>query len=125
MYISIDRKILSLTVNVLGDIGSIEGNACSPYDQFSLEKIIMTNTLKSESARLGHIKRRLRRAEPLMGDLLKLALDVVGDGNTDNELTDRIAKKLKTGQSLDDYELHLMEDVFLLHARLASANSSH
>ncbi len=82
----------------------------------------MANSSKSTSARLGHVKRRLIRDEPLAGDHLKLALDVVGDGNTGDRLIDGIANKLKTGQKLDAYELHLVVDVFLLHAKLASAS---
>ncbi len=83
----------------------------------------MTNASKSMSARLGYIKRRLKAEEALTGKHLELALDVVGDGSTGNELIDGIANKLQTGQKLDDYELHLMLDVFLLHAKLASASA--
>lgn len=82
----------------------------------------MTNASKSMSARFGHIKRRIRREEALTGKYLELALDVVGDGSTGNELIDGISNKLQTGQKLDPYELHLMLDVFLLHAKLASAS---
>lgn len=37
----------------------------------------MTNASKSMSARLGHVKRRIVREEPLAGDHMKLALDVL------------------------------------------------
>ncbi|MCG5077225.1 hypothetical protein [Paraburkholderia tagetis] len=83
----------------------------------------MTGASKSMSARFGHIKRRLIRDEPLTGDLLKLALDVVGDGDSGDAQIDTIANKLMSGQKLGTYELHLMVDVFLLHARLASASA--
>jgi hypothetical protein len=43
---------------------------------------------------------------------LELAIDAVG-GHTE------IAEKLKAGQQLSEYELHLMVDMYLLHARLA------
>jgi hypothetical protein len=66
---------------------------------------------KRVSARCGHVKRRLVRNERLEGDLLEFAVGVAGEG------TD-IAEKLKAGQQLSGYELHLMVDVFLLHARL-------
>ena len=56
--------------------------------------------------------RRLRKGERLTGDLLELAIGTVA-GNP--ELVD----KLKSGQPLDDYELHCMVDMYLLHARLA------
>ncbi|WP_153228319.1 hypothetical protein [Achromobacter xylosoxidans] len=80
----------------------------------------MTNELKSMSARLGHVKRRLARGEPLTGNHLRVALDAIGQGNTGDELIDGIACKLKVDQELNAYELHLMIDVFLLHAKLAS-----
>lgn len=84
----------------------------------------MVNATKSMSARFGHIKRRLIREEALTGKHLELALDVVGDGSTGDELIDGISNKLQTGQKLDAYELHLMLDVFLLHAKLAVASAS-
>ena len=83
----------------------------------------MVNESRSMSARLGHVKRRLLRDEPLTGDLLELALDVVGDGYSGSAQIDEIANKLMSGQKLGAYELHLLVDVFLLHARLASANT--
>lgn len=66
---------------------------------------------KRVGARCGHVKRRLIRNERLEGDLLEFAVGVAGEG------TD-IAKKLEAGEKLSAYELHLMLDVFLLHARL-------
>jgi hypothetical protein len=43
---------------------------------------------------------------------LTFALDAIAD--------DGIAAKLKAGERLSDYELHLMVDVYLLHTRLGS-----
>lgn len=67
---------------------------------------------KRFGARCGHIKRKLRLGERLEGELLEIAVDVAGPHS-------QIVDKLKAGQPLGDYELHLMLDVFLLHARLA------
>ena len=64
---------------------------------------------KKISTKCGHVKRCLSQNEPLTGKVLKFALSVV-DGD--------IADKLKAGQPLSDYELHLMLDVYLLHKRL-------
>jgi len=81
----------------------------------------MTNAeKKSWGARLGHIKRRLNNDEPLTGNHLALALDVIGNGNSRDSLVNEIARKLKAGQKLDPYERHLMVGVFLLHARFTS-----
>jgi hypothetical protein len=70
---------------------------------------------KSHGASYGHVKRQIKEGKVLKGEVLELALGVLGQ----DDLSKKMAAKLKTGQSLDDYELHLMLDVFLLHARLA------
>jgi len=67
---------------------------------------------KRNSARCGHVKRKLRKGERLTGELLEFAVDVAGDHT-------EIVENLKAGHQLGDYEMHLMIDVFLLHARLA------
>lgn len=70
---------------------------------------------RSRSAKCGHVKRRLRRNEPLTGELLRLALETIGadNGPTRDTLCDGIASKLVAGEQFDEYELHLMVDVFL------------
>lgn len=70
---------------------------------------------RSRSARYGHIKRRLRRNERLTGELLMLGLEAIGadNGPTGDSLRDGIASKLVAEERLDEYELHLMVDVFL------------
>jgi hypothetical protein len=65
---------------------------------------------KARIARCGHIKRRLVRGERLTGKLLTYALDVIRD--------DVIAAKLQAGDTLTDYEMHLVLDLYLLHERL-------
>jgi len=72
---------------------------------------------RSIAAKYGHIKRRLRNVEPLTGKILERALDSIGTPN-DSFLKD-IAHKLNAGQPLDDYELHIFFDMFLLHVKLA------
>jgi len=66
---------------------------------------------KRTSARCGHVKRRLLKGERLTGDLLEFAIGYIG--------INEIVEKLKAGEKLSDYELHLVIDVFLLHAPLA------
>ncbi len=83
---------------------------------------IMTNELKSMSARIGHIKRRLLRDEVLVGKHLELALDILGNGNSGQDQIDQIAHKLQAGEKLSVYEIHIMVDVILLHARLGCAS---
>jgi hypothetical protein len=82
----------------------------------------MADALKSASARHGHIKRRLKSEKPLTGKHLELALDVIGDGNSGHEMLDAISNKLQAGQKLNDYELHLIVDVYLMHAKLANTS---
>lgn len=74
--------------------------------------------MKSISAMCGHVKRRLNRNEPLEGKVLEFALGIVGE--TDDDFLSGIAEKLKAGDKLDDYELHIMVDVLLLHERLGA-----
>lgn len=77
---------------------------------------------KAKGASYGHVKRRIRANEPLTGKTLELALELVTPvkpGAPVDELNQSIAKKLKAGEPLSDYESHIMCDVYLLHARLA------
>lgn len=64
------------------------------------------------SAKCGHVKRRIKRNEPLTGKVLEFALEVVGED-------DEMAAKLVRGEPLTDYERHIFLDVILLHVRLA------
>jgi len=73
-------------------------------------------TISPTSARCGHVKRSLRSGKPLKGDLLDFAIEVAGGH-------EEIIEKLKAGQQLGDYEMHLMIDVFLLHTRLGARPS--
>ncbi len=70
---------------------------------------------RSSAARRGHVKRRLRRNERLTGELLTLALETIGvsEGPTGDSLRDGMARKLMEGEPLDDYELHLLVDIYL------------
>ena len=78
----------------------------------------MEHQMRSESAKYGHVTRRLLRNDRLTGKVLESALSVVGQGGTGDSLCDGIAAKLIAGRQLSDYEKHIMIDVLLLHARL-------
>lgn len=80
----------------------------------------MEDEMRDISAKCGHVKRRLIRNERLTGKVLQFAFGVVEDGRCSlgNELADSLAKKLAAGETLTDYELHVMVDVLLLHKRL-------
>lgn len=82
--------------------------------------------MKNESAKCGHVKRRLLRNEPLTGRRLRFALDVLNkDGNSSNEaFLTGISRKLQSGEQLTEYECHFMVDVVLLHNRLGAALTS-
>jgi len=73
--------------------------------------------MNATSAKCGHIKRRLRQGLPLTGKVLEFALEIVGEGD---EFSNEIARKLKAGAKLGDYESHILMDVWLLHIRLAA-----
>jgi hypothetical protein len=77
---------------------------------------------KSYSARLSHITRGLQAGEPLTGKTLELALSLVTcddpkAGINSDPTYLGIAKKLREGLPLSDYETHLMVDVRLVHER--------
>lgn len=65
---------------------------------------------KSFGTRCGHLKRKLYAKERLEGKMLEFALDIAND---------EVGEKLKAGDPLDSYELHLMVDVWMLHIRLS------
>lgn len=71
------------------------------------------------SAMCGNVKKKLNRGETLEGEMLDFALDLV-KGSSD-ATHQAIARKLRGGEKLGDYELHLVVDVLLLHKRLGSA----
>lgn len=78
---------------------------------------------KARGASYGHVKRRLMANEPLKGKTLELALELVTPAgpvrkDADSDLMNSIARKLNAGHPLNDYEMHIMVDVVLLHARL-------
>ena len=73
---------------------------------------------KAKGASYGHVTRRLRQREPLTGKTLEIALSIVGDGKRGDKTMDDIASKIEAGQPLNDYELHIMVDMLLPHARL-------
>ena len=61
------------------------------------------------------------RNERLTGEVLEFALSVIGEsGFTGDDELSGMTGKLKAGQQLSDYELHIMIDVLLLHKRLGS-----
>lgn len=60
--------------------------------------------------------------EPLTGTSLDLALELV-DAHGDDEQSKflrNIGVKMKSGRPLDEYEYHIVVDVLMLHAQLAS-----
>lgn len=63
-------------------------------------------------AKCAHVKRRLKKNLRLTGELLDFALDVTAD--------EEVARKLIAGDTLTDYERHILVDVVLLHVRLGS-----
>jgi hypothetical protein len=76
--------------------------------------------------RIAWVKRKLNAGEPITGELLDFALEQVPNPGPNpsksEEIWVSIANKIRTGEKLGDYELHLMVDVILLHARLGAAS---
>ena len=74
---------------------------------------------KSFGAKCGHVKRRLKRNEPLTCKVLEFSLEVLSPspGGSPHELNEEISRKLKVGQPLSAYEAHWFVDVILVHMR--------
>jgi hypothetical protein len=90
----------------------------SPVADFSKLK---EHERRSHSARCGHVKRRLLEGRPLTGELLDFALSIIGDQKKLGSLRlSDLGRKLIDGERLTEYQLHLMVDVYLLHAKLGS-----
>ena len=81
--------------------------------------------MKSNSAKCGHVKRRLAQNERLTGVVLDFALGVLDEGmgseadTKKDEFLRGIAAKLVAGETLDDYECHYMVDVLLSRKRMS------
>jgi hypothetical protein len=77
--------------------------------------------------KVAQVKRKLNAGEPLTGDLLEFTLGLLPDSRPNRTKSDEvwvsIEGKLKAGETLGEYEHHLMVDMVLLHVRLAAATS--
>lgn len=72
--------------------------------------------------RYDQVKHCLSNNEPLTGEILEFALELV-DAEGDDEQSKfvrNIGIKMKAGEPLDDYEHHMLVDVIMLHAQLGS-----
>lgn len=78
--------------------------------------------MNSISARCGHVKRRLRRGEPLEGKTLEFALSTLEreENAPSDAFWDGIVAKLKAGEKLGDYEYHCFVEMHLVHVRLGA-----
>lgn len=77
---------------------------------------------KVMGARWSHVTRRLLKNEPLKGKTLDLALSLVTcddpkAGVNSDPFAQGIAKKLVAGEPLGEYEIHMMVDVWMVHAK--------
>lgn len=92
------------------------------YTQFPNERGRFDDILDLNDPEYDQIKHCLSNNEPLTGETLRLALDLV-DVQGDDEHSSfikNIGVKMKSGQPLDEYEHHILVDVMMLHAQLSS-----
>ena len=121
--VTIDRNKKITLVN--SDIGEERGIITEDeleeyYKRFPEEKIASSGVVKDDS--YDHVERCLLESKPLTGKTLELALDlvdVIGDDEFPRFVRN-IGVKMKAGQSLDEYERHIMVDMLLMHARLGA-----
>ena len=92
------------------------------YFMWAARDPVKEKARKLRNARCGHIKRKLIRNEQLTGELLKLALEILEpmpeNEDEQSKLARGIATKLRHRMPLDEYEFHMVVDVWLLHVRL-------
>lgn len=78
---------------------------------------------KSYGMKLGHVTKLLMQHKPLTGKALETALELVGDNSepvTDSSsIYHLLSNKFKTGQPLNDYELHIVVDVLVPQSKLS------
>lgn len=78
----------------------------------------MKDSNRSYGAKVSHVTRRLLKGEPLTGKTLEFALNFLRPedktmGIHKDEFAQNIARKLEAGLPLDDYETHMMVDIWL------------
>ena len=73
--------------------------------------------MKDINAKCSQVKRKLLKDEPLTGDLLEFALDLLGteEHKKNHPVFQNISDQLKSGKPLGEYESHIM-----LHVRLGA-----
>lgn len=79
---------------------------------------------KSLGMKYGIVTKHLIEKKPMKGKTLETALSLVtcedpAAGVNTDPLTMGIAQKLRAGEPLNDYEAHLMIDVWMLHSKLS------
>jgi len=84
----------------------------------------MRKDRKIRGARYSHVTRRINAEQPLKGETLELALELVecedpSAGVNSEPFSQEVARKLKAGEPLTEYEKHIMVDMRIVHARLA------
>jgi hypothetical protein len=92
-----------------------------PRDQVRKEERLER---KSYGAKLGHVKKHLYEKKPMTGKVLETALELVtcedpSAGINRDPFYTGMAEKMKSGQPLTDYEVHILVDVLMLHSRLS------
>lgn len=73
---------------------------------------------KSISAKCGHVLKGIRSKKPLSKKTLAFALEVINEQNNSPDTDNELKKKLVNGIPLTDYEIHIMEECYLLAKKL-------
>lgn len=77
-----------------------------------------TKERKSISAKCGHVLKAIKSKKPLSKKTLEFALQVIDEQESSSNDNLELKRKLINGIPLSDYEIHIMEEGYLLHKKL-------
>lgn len=78
----------------------------------------VTKEKRSISAKCGHVLKAIKSQKPLSKKTLEFALQVIDEQERSSNDNTELKRKLINGIPLSDYEIHIMEEGYLLHKKL-------
>ncbi len=77
-----------------------------------------TKERKSISAKCGHVLKAIRSKKPLSKKTLEFALQVIDEQGNFSDTDLELKRKLINEIPLSDYEIHIMEEGYLLRKKI-------
>ncbi len=103
-------------------MGMSRGSASGKFYAYNMDGIMSHNVhnpkKKAAIEKCEHIEKKLFKGEPLTDEMLELMLELIPNTEEKHFNGVKTRDKLKNGEVLDSYELHIVCDFFLLHAKI-------